>query len=261
MKFALKNLIPLALASLSSIAFAKPIKVGIVVGPQIQVMHVAKVLAKKKFNLDIEPVVFADYQRPNDTLNAGDIDANIFQTNAFLQQAIEKRGYKLTVIGNTFIYPMGIYSKKIKKLSELKNGSLIIIPNDPSNQARALLLLQQANLIDFKTGREKAPTPRDIAKNTKKLDIKSLDAAQVARSADDAAAIVLNNDFVPNAGFKPKDALFKEDPNHATPYINVIVVQTKDKDKKELKELVDVMHSKEVIQATERVNPGAVKAW
>lgn len=261
MKFSFIKLITITLASLSIVSFAIPLKVGIVVGPQIQVFQLVKKIAKDKYNLDIQTVVFADYQSPNEALNAGNIDANVFQTNIFLQRAIEKRGYKLTVIGNTFIYPMGIYSKKIKKLSDLKEKSIIAIPNDPSNQSRALILLKQAQLIDFKAGTEEAPTPRDIVSNKKNLNIKSLDAAQIARSAEDVDAIALNNDFINNAGFKAKDALFKEDPAHATPYINVIVAQTKSKDQKELKELIQILHSEAVIQKTQELNPGAVKAW
>lgn len=250
------------LIQIACTAFADPgIKVGIVIGPQVQVMEVAKSVAKQKYNLNIKTVVFADYQSPNETLNAGDIDANIFQTNAFLKQAVEKRDYQISVIGNTFIYPMGIYSKKIKKLTDLGNKVTVAIPNDPSNQARALVLLKQAGLIEIKAAKEDLPTPRDVLMKKYKVDIKSLDAAQVARSAQDLDLIVLNNDFVTNAGFKPHEALFHEDPNHATPYINVIVARNKDKNKKELKQLVEIMHSKEVIQKTEEVNPGAIKAW
>jgi len=240
---------------------AKTIRVGIVSGPQVHVMALAKKLAKDQYQLDIETVVFTNYQIPNEALNSGDIDANIFQTNAFLQKSVEFYKYDLDVIGNTFIFPMGIYSKKIKKLSEIKSGALITIPSDQSNQARALRLLKQADLIDIKAGHEENPSLKDIVENPKRLSIRALDAAQIARSAIDADAVVLNNDFVLSAGFQASQALFKEDPNHATAYINVIVAQTKKKNNLELKQLVQVMHSTQIIKKTQELNPGALKAW
>ncbi len=237
------------------------IKVGITSGPSIQVLDVAKKLAKEKFNLTIDVVTFADYQVPNEALNSGDIDANIFQTISFLNQAKEKKGYKIAIVGNTFIYPMGIYSRKVKIISEIEDKSTIVIPSDSSNQGRALILLQNAGLIKLKDGSGEIPTPNDIVSNPKNLTIKSVDAAQAARSAIDVTAVVLNNDFVSNAGFKPSEALFKENPKTAKPYINVIVVRESDKEKKAFQDLKNVMNSEEVIKKTEELFPGAVPAW
>ncbi|MGY3802575.1 MetQ/NlpA family ABC transporter substrate-binding protein [Pigmentibacter ruber] len=243
-------------------AFASDVlKVGITAGPMIQVFEVAKKLAKEKYDLEIKTVTFADYQIPNEALNSGEIDANIFQTVSFLEQAKARKGYKLAIVGNTFIYPMGVYSRKIKSLSELTDKSVVIIPNDPSNQGRALNLLKTAGIIKIKDGVGELPTPKDISENPKNIIIKSVDAAQAARAVQDVAAAVLNNDFVKNAGFVPADALVKEDPKTAKPYVNVIVVKESDKSKKVFDKLKAVMNSNEVLKKTQELFPGAVPAW
>ena len=237
------------------------IKVGITAGPSVKVLEVAQKLAKEKYDLTLKVVTFGDYQIPNEALNAGDIDANIFQTISFLEQAKLKKGYKLAIVGNTFIYPMAVYSRKIKNISEIGDKATIVIPNDASNQGRALILLQTAGLIKLKDGVGELPNPKDIVSNPKHLDIKSVDAAQAARSALDVTAVVLNNDFVTNAGFKPSEALFKENPKTAKPYINVIVVKESEKEKKVFQNLKSIMNSDEVRKKTEELFPGAVPAW
>lgn len=262
-KFYLKIFLFL-LGALSSYSFAsQSIKVGISIGPSMKIMNVAKKIAKEKYDLTLEIIPFADYQIPNEALNSGDIDANIFQTNSFLQQTVNKRGYKLTVVGNTFIYPMGIYSRKIKNVANIIQGASIAIPNDPSNQARALFLLEHAGLIKLKESFQSGytPTPRDIISNPKELKIQSIDAAQIARAVQDVTAAVINNDFVENAGFKSADALFKEEPKSAQPYINVIVVKEENKNKKVFQELKNVMNSQEILNETTKLFPGAVPAW
>ncbi len=260
----LVSLVSLAAVSFlySIAAFAtESLKVGITAGPMTQVLEVAKKLAKEKYDLEIKVSTFGDYQIPNEALNNGDLDANIFQTISFLEQAKVKKGYKLTVIGNTFIYPMGIYSRKIKNINEIGEKSVIIIPNDPSNQGRALILLKTAGLIKIKDGVGELPTPKDIIANPKNITIKTVDAAQAARAAQDVTAVVLNNDFVKNAGFTPSEALLRENPSTAKPYINVIVVRESEKGKKVFEKLKAVMNSNEVLKKTEEIFPGAVPAW
>lgn len=237
------------------------IKIGIIAGPSVQIMEVAKKVAKEKYNLDIEPVVFTDYIMPNEAVNSGDVDINIFQTASYLNRSVAKRYYQISSIGNTFIYPMGIYSKKIKNISELKENSAIAIPSDSSNQGRALLLLSNAGLIKLNPKSGEFSTLKDITENPKNLKISTLDAAQLPRIVPDVEAVVLNNDFVDHAGFKPNDALVQENPKTAQPYINVIVVKTAEKNKKEYAEVVDIMHSKEVLNKNLELYPGAVKAW
>ena len=237
------------------------IKVGIVGGPQENILRVAQNVAKKNYGLKIKLVIFNDYQLPNEALNDGDIDANIFQHLPFLNAQIKAHGYALTSIGKTFVYPFGFYSQKFNKLSQLKNGAIVAIPNDPSNEGRALLLLQQAGLIKLKVAAGLFGTPRDIVDNPKNLRFKVLDAAQLPRVFQDVDLVGLTNDYIKAAGFTPQNALLKEGAN--SPYANIIVVRTKDKNKPALKKLVKVMHSQEVLQATEKLFPqgAAIPAW
>jgi len=122
------------------------IKVGVASGPELKVAEAAKKVAKDKFGLEVELVAFNDYVIPNEALSQGDIDANAFQHVPYLNEQSKQRGYKLAIIGKTFVYPIAAYSKKIKSLSELKNESTIIIPNDPTNGGRSLLLLEKNGL-------------------------------------------------------------------------------------------------------------------
>ena len=119
------------------------LRVGITSGPEREIAEAAKKEAKEKYNLEVELVTFNDYVVPNEALNQGDIDVNAFQHVPYLEEQVKQRGYKLAVVGTTFVYPIVAYSKKIKTVSELKSGNTVIIPNDPTNGGRALLLLQK----------------------------------------------------------------------------------------------------------------------
>lgn len=257
----LKKIFLIALFAPAIVSFAKPIKVGIIAGPSVEVLNIAKKYAKEKYNLDIEPTVFTDYVMPNEAVDSADIDMNIFQTVSYLNQSISKRHYNIVSIGNTFIYPMGIYSKKINKISQLKEKSIIAIPNDASNEGRALLLLSKNGLLKLKPNVGEFGLVSDIIENPKKLKIVTMNGSQLARVVPDVDAVVLNNDFVEHAGFKPTEALVQENPLTAQPYINIIVVNTKNADRKEFKQIVEVMHSNEVLQKTMQLYPSAVRAW
>ncbi|RNC78660.1 MetQ/NlpA family ABC transporter substrate-binding protein [Piscirickettsia salmonis] len=237
------------------------IKVGITAGPMQQVMAVAKKEAIKRYGLNIEPVVFNDYQTPNEALASGDISANIFQTVAFLNDAMKQQNYKFKTIARTFIYPMGIFSKKIDNLTMLKKGAIVAIPNDPSNEDRALRLLDRVGLIKLKTDFNGLASLQEMTANPKELQIKALSAAQLPRVVPDVDIIVLNNDFVKDAGFKFNEALAHEDPEHAESYINVIVARADQAENKKLKELVQVMRSQAVVKVNNNYFPGAIKAW
>ena len=240
---------------------AETVKVGVTSGPTVKVMQAAKKLAKEKYDLDIIVSIYTNYRTPNDALNAGDIDANIFQTRSFLKQTVSKLGYKIVEIGQTFIYPMGIFSKKIKNINEIAKGAKIAIPSDPSNQGRALNLLNEAGLIELKKGAGETPVVKDIIKNPKNIGISLVDAAFLAQTSKDVTAVVLNNDFVATAGFKPEEALFQENPDSADSYVNIIVVKENEKGKKVFEKLRSVMNSDEVLKETKIHFPGAVKAW
>lgn len=131
---------------------AKHIKVGVINGAEQDVAEVAKKVAKEKYGLDVELVGFSGSLLPNESTNAGDLDANVFQHRPFLEQDNKAHNYHLVAVGNTFVYPMAGYSRKIKSVAELQDGATIAIPNDPTNLGRALLLLQKEKLITLKAG-------------------------------------------------------------------------------------------------------------
>ena len=243
-------------------ALPKPnvLKVGVVGAPMEQVLEVAAKFAKQKYGLEIQPIVFSDYILPNTALNNGQIDANIFQHVPYLDTQVKARGYKITWIAKTFVYPMGVYSSKIKSIDQLANNSIVAIPNDPSNEGRALLLFQDEGLIKLKPGADLLATPKDIISNPRNLEFKTLDAPEIPRAMSDVTLAAINNDYIQAAGFTLKQALFHEGPD--APYANIIVVQDSEKDRPIFKELIDAMHSQAVIDITQKQFANtAIPAW
>ncbi|ENT2431573.1 methionine ABC transporter substrate-binding lipoprotein MetQ, partial [Escherichia coli] len=239
------------------------IKVGVIVGAEQQVAEVAQKVAKDKYGLDVELVTFNDYVLPNEALSKGDIDANAFQHKPYLDQQLKDRGYKLVAVGNTFVYPIAGYSKKIKSLDELQDGSQVAVPNDPTNLGRSLLLLQKVGLIKLKDGVGLLPTVLDVVENPKNLKIVELEAPQLPRSLDDAqiALAVINTTYASQIGLTPaKDGIFVEDKD--SPYVNLIVTREDNKDAENVKKFVQAYQSDEVYEAANKVfNGGAVKSW
>ncbi|CAM3771755.1 MetQ/NlpA family ABC transporter substrate-binding protein [Bordetella sputigena] len=231
-------------ATSSATAQDKPLKVGVTGGPHAEIMEVVKEQAAKQ-GLKLQIVEFSDYVQPNVALAAGDLDVNSYQHQPYLDNANADRGYKLVSIAKTVIFPIGIYSKKVKSLDALKEGARIGIPNDPTNGGRALLLLQTQGLIKLKAGTGLKATPLDIAENPRKLRFIELDAAQLPRSLDDTDASAINTNFAMQAGLDPKrDAIAQEAPD--SPYANVLAVREKDKDRPDLAKLVAAYHSQAV---------------
>ena len=239
------------------------IKVGVIVGAEQQVAEAAQKVAKEKYGLDVELVTFNDYVLPNEALSKGDIDANAFQHKPYLDQQIKDRGYKLVPVGNTFVFPIAGYSKKIKSIDELQEGAQIAIPNDPTNLGRTLLLLQKVGLIKLKDDVGLLPTSLDIVENPKKLKIVELEAPQLPRSLDDQqiALAVINTTYASQIGLTPaKDGIFVEDKD--SPYVNLLVSREDNKDAENVKKFVQAYHSDEVAAAAEKIfNGGAVKGW
>ena len=145
----------------------KPLKVGVTAGPHAQILEVVKKVAEKD-GLKIQIVEFSDYIQPNVALNQGDIDLNSFQHLPYLENMIKDRKYDLVMLAKTITFPMGVYSKKIKSVKELKDGALIAIPNDPTNGGRALALLEKAGLLKLKPGLGHKASVVDITENPKK---------------------------------------------------------------------------------------------
>ena len=198
--------------------------------------------------------------QPNMAVDNGDIDANIFQHKPFLDEQLQAKHYDIVAIAKTFVYPFGFYSQKIKNISELKPGALIAIPNDPSNEGRALMLLQNAHLIRLAPNITLLATMRDIVNNPKHLKFKLLDGAQLPRVLKDADLVGINNDFLVPAGLSTQAAILLEGGD--SPYANLIVVRKDNANNPNMKELITVMHSKAVVDATEKeFDGGAVPAW
>jgi D-methionine transport system substrate-binding protein len=241
---------------------AAPLRIGTISGPETQLMQVAKQVALKKFALHLKIIEFSDYSLPNRALNEGSLDANMFQHQPFLTTEINNKHYRIVPIAKLFIYPMGIYSQKIQHLNELKANAVIAIPNDPSNEIRALLLLQQAGLLRLKANTINSSIPKmAIVANPKHLQITELDAAQLTRALPDVDCAVINTNYAVLAKRYPQqDALFLENKNSA--YANLLVVKEKDKNNPELKKLVDILHSPEVLAAAQTLFHGqAIPAW
>jgi D-methionine transport system substrate-binding protein len=226
----------------------KVIRVGTVAGPDAQVWQVVQKIAKEKEGLNVKIVEFSDYVQPNAALDAGDLDANSFQHQPYLDSQIRQRGYKLVSVGLTYISPMGAYSRKFKSLQDLPLGAKVAVPNDPSNENRALLLLQAQGLIKLKAvagTEEHNATILDITNNPKRLKLAELDAAQLPRALGDVDAAVINTNYALPANLQPtRDAIAMEDIH--SPYANIIVVRAQDKDQPWVKKLVAAYQSPEV---------------
>lgn len=233
--------------------------VGTISGPETELMDVAQKVAQDRYGLTIKIVEFNDYNLPNEALQDGTLDANVYQHLPYLQAASKAHGYDLEVIGKTFVYPTGIYSNKIHSLQQLTDNSIIALPNDPSNEARALLLLEKAGLIRLQKGGNS--DIRDIVANPKHIRFKEMDAAQLPRVLMDVDAAIINTTFAVPAGLSPtRDALFTE--NKKSPYANLIVIRRNSDKKNQLAMLVKALNSDEVkMKAQNLFGDAAIVAW
>ena len=195
-----------------------------------------------KEGLDVEIKVFDDYVQPNLALDQGDIDANYFQHIPYLINFAKERGLNLENLGSVHIEPMGLYSDKIKSLDELKDGDEVLIPSDPSNGRRALLLLEKNGLITLKDDTKEDITEKDIDQNTKNLKFTPIEAANIPNVYKDAALAAINTNFALGAGLNPSaDALALEDKD--SPYANIIAVRKGDETKDKFQKLINVFQS------------------
>lgn len=196
----------------------------------------------EKVGLDVEVKVFDDYVQPNLALDQSDIDANFFQHIPYLENFSKERGLNLVSLGSVHIEPMGLYSDKIKSLDELKDGDEVLIPNDPSNGRRALLLLEKNGLITLKDDTKEDITEKDIDQNTKNLKFTPIEAANIPNVYKDAALAAINTNFALGAGLNPSaDALALEDKD--SPYANIIAVRKGDETKDKFQKLIKVFQS------------------
>lgn len=239
------------------------IRVGITSGPERELAEAARKEAKEKYNLEVELVTFNDYVVPNEALNQGEVDVNVFQHVPYLEEQIRQRGYNLTVVGTTFVYPIAAYSKKIKTIAELRSGHTVVIPSDPTNGGRALLLLQKNGVIQLRKGVGLLPKVTDITDNPKQIRLLEIEAPQLPRVLDDkeVTIAVINTNFASQAGLdSQKYGILKEEKD--SPYVNVIVARKDNQQDQKVKNFVNAYQSESVEQTAQKVFKGnAVKGW
>ena len=237
------------------------VKVGASVTPHAEILNAVKDELKAA-GYDLEVVEFTDYVLPNTALEQGDLDANYFQHTPYLENFNEENGTHLAAVGKIHYEPFGIYAGKTSDLSAIPEGGSIAIPNDGTNEARALLLLEAQGLIKLKEGITFTATVLDIAENPKNLDIKEIEAAQLARSLQDVDAAVINGNYAIQAGLKVKDALAIEDKDSiaADTYANVLVVKEGHENDDATKALLAALQSDTAKKFMEEKYEGAVIA-
>ncbi len=230
------------------------VKVGIMSGEDEDVWRVVVAEAEKK-GLTVEVVTFNDYTQPNEALERGEIDANAFQHGPYLENQIQAHGYKIVVAGYTAVWPIGVYSKKHAAIADIPEGAVIGVPNDPSNEGRALLVLQDQGVIKLKDGAGILATIADIAENPKNVEIKELDAGIVGRSVEDLDAAVVNTDWALKSGLTVENRIAQEKIAD-NPYRNFIAVREADLNAPWVKTLVSSYQNDTVKAEFDRVYKG-----
>lgn len=233
--------------------------IGSIAGPESSLMREVSAKAQKESNLSIKIVEFNDYNLLNEALAEGSLDANLFQHLPYLKEAMNKQHYDFVVLGKTFIYPMGIYSQKFTTLEALPEHAFVAIPNDPSNERRALCLLEKAGLIKLKEGQNAFEL--QLTANPKNLRIKRLDAAQLAHVLPDVDLAVINTNFAVPAGLQPhRNALYLE--NKDSPYANLMVIRKNTEKLEALTQFLHALQSKAIKEKAKTLFEGAaLAAW
>ncbi len=239
----------------------KTITVAAVPTPHAEILNnaVKPILEKEGYTLEVKE--FTDYVQPNTVTEDGEVDANYFQHKPYLDNFNQEQGTHLVSVEAIHFEPMGVFSKKISDLSALPEGATVAVPNDATNEARALLLLQAEGLIQLKDGAGIAATPNDIVSNPKNITFKELEAAVVPTVIDDVDAAVINGNYALEAGFKVNgDALAVEsaDSEAAQTYANLLVVKEGNEDSDKTKALAEALHSDDVRNYINDTFEGAV---
>lgn len=233
---------------------SKEIIVGASPVPHSEILKAAEpILEKEGYKLKI--VEFTDYIMPNNALNEKSLDANFFQHVPFLETTNKEKGYNLDYTVKVHLEPLGIYSKKVKNLNDVKDGFKVAIPNDPTNCSRALKLLASNNFIKLKD--TDSATVKDIIANPKNLKIEEIEAPQLPRSLEDVHIAVINTNYALTANLNPTDdALALEDKN--SPYANILAVRKEDKDSEKIKALSKALTSEEIRKFIEDKYKGSI---
>lgn len=244
----IKSLLGLAALTAASVSFSananETITVGATPVPHAEILEAVKpILAKEGFDLKITE--FNDYVQPNLAVSDGQLDCNFEEHEPYLKAFVKERGSDLVNVGGVHIEPMGVYSKKIKDLKDLKDGATVAIPNDPTNGGRALLLLQAAGLITIEDPKSVTATPLDVKENKKNLNFKELEAPQLPRALDDTDISIINTNYAIGAGLNPlKDSLYIESSD--SPYVNIIVANSKTAKSAGVQALVKALRTPEI---------------
>ena len=241
------------------------LRIGVTEGPHFEIVSYLKDVCKKE-NITLDIVTFNDFNLPNASLASKDIDINIYQHLPFLEEQIESRKYPLKSVADTILLPMGIYSSKIKDLSEIKDNSLVSIPDDPTNLGRALMVLEDKGLIVLDKN-VSSPTKYDIVKNHKSLRIMEIEAPNLPRTIDDVDLSVINSDWVlVSKNLKVSDAIAQESAS-SSPYTNIMAVNTtvyaKDNKKTQLiDKFISIYHSEQTKDFIQKQFDGSiVSSW
>lgn len=234
----------------------KTIKVGATPLPHAEILEFIKPMMEKKGYV-LEIVEFTDYVTPNLALDEKAIDANFFQHTPYMDSFAKERNLKLVNAGGVHVEPMGVYSKKIKSIDELKDGDVVAFPNDATNGGRALMLLEKHGLIKLSENAGLEATEHDIVENPKNLKFQAIDAPQLPRTLEDVTISAINSNYALEAGLNPAtDSLIKE--GEDSPYVNIITVLEGNENNEEIKVLVETLQSEEVKNFINEKYQGAI---
>ena len=235
----------------------KKVVIGVSPAPHKEIAEKAKeILAKDGIELEIKE--FDDYVTPNTSLEEKDIDLNFFQHIPYLENFNKERGTKIVSLGGVHLEPMGIYSKKYKSLDELKAGDEVIIPNDATNGARALKILEDNKVIKLKENAGLEATEKDIAENPKNLKFTPVEAPTIPRAYEDAAIAVINSNYALEANLSPKKDAIATEKAEGNPFANVIAAREEDKDNETYKKVLEAFQSDEVKKYIEEKFEGEI---
>ena len=247
MRKALRNIVlALVLAAAAASLFASGAQEGAdglttvrlgVVGGIYDDLWAPAIETLKEEGINLQLIQFSDYVTPNNALSSGEIDLNAFQHRIYLESELEAYGYDLTIVGNSFIIPLNLYSEKITSFDELKDGDTIAIPNDVTNGGRAIKVLADAGLFELDPEAGFNPTVKDIVKYNKQVEIKELAANTIASALPDVTAGIVNGGYAIDYGLKTDEAVLKDTSVSESEYWNIIVARTKDLEDPEKKEL------------------------
>ena len=242
-------------SSQSGAAKTEKLIVGATPIPHAELLNLVKDDLKKE-GIELEVVEFNDYVQPNKALADKSIDANFFQHVPYMEDFGKKNHIDMVAVGNIHLEPMALYSKKIKNVNDLKNGDTLIIPNDPTNGGRALILLDKAGIIKLKDNTKLDSTPADIIKNPKNIKIETLSNEQIAPRLSEVAGAIINSNFAIDAKVTKNEIILIEGKD--SPYVNVVTVLKENQNDERVKKLVKALQSEKVKKYIEEKYDGRV---